>query len=66
MGDPPGGVDADLAQFQRLAAADKRRGAAQRVGAQTTVIVRADGVTVRRRGAEDIVVETIQEAVEQL
>ena len=39
---------------------------AQRVGAQTTVIVRADGVTVRRRGADDIVVETIQEAVEKL
>ena len=39
---------------------------AQRVGAHTTVIVRADGVTVRRRGADDIVVETIQEAVEQL
>ena len=39
---------------------------AQRVGAHTTVIVRADGVAVRRRGADDIVVETIQEAVEQL
>ena len=39
---------------------------AQRLRARTTVIVRADGVTVRRRGADDIVVETIQEAVEQL
>jgi hypothetical protein len=30
------------------------------------VIVGADGVTVRRHGEDDIVVETIQEAVEQL
>ena len=39
---------------------------AQRLGARTTLLVRADGIAVRRRGESDIVVETIGEAVEKL
>jgi histidyl-tRNA synthetase len=39
---------------------------AQRLGARTTLLVRADGIAVRRRGQDDIVVATIEEAVEQL
>lgn len=39
---------------------------AQRLGALTTLVVRADGVALRRRGEEDVLLETIEEAVEKL
>ena len=39
---------------------------AQRLGARTTLFVRADGIAIRRRGEGDIVVQTIEEAVDQL
>jgi histidyl-tRNA synthetase len=39
---------------------------AQRLGARTTLFVRADGIALRRRGENDILVGTIEEAVGQL
>jgi histidyl-tRNA synthetase len=39
---------------------------AQRLGARLTLIVGSDGVTVRRRGEEDLTVATIEEALQLL